>query len=135
MLSLTGTDIQPGHLDKCHRLHKESTVIIEFKERTSIDSVLRGRKNYKNQIKNLADLGLQKSFVTESLCTEYKRLAFICRMLKKGHHIYQTWFFNGRLFIVKVEGGIKTQINHIDNLNQLFSEELILKICSQGKNK
>ena len=70
MLSLTGTDIQPGHLDKCHRLHKESTVIIEFKERTPRESVLRGRKNYKNQIKNLANLGLQKSFVTESLCTE-----------------------------------------------------------------
>ena len=128
-LSLTGVAVKGAEIDKCHRLKRNETVIVEFKFRDKRDPILRSRKNLKDKKKELKDIEMEQVIVTESLCDEYQELDFICRMLKKRNKIAETWFFNGRLYI-KLEKGDPhgIQITHITDLYREFSTESINSI-------
>ena len=118
-LSLTGQNVRPCDLDKCHRMKNKTTVIFEFKFRDKRDPVLMGRKNLKGKKNELADLGMENVILTESLCKEYQELDYICRQLKKRKIIEETWFFNGRLFLKhKSEDQRRVLITHISDLYQ-----------------
>ena len=45
-LSLTGVAVKSAEIDKCHRLKRKETVILEFKFRDKRDPVLGGRKQF-----------------------------------------------------------------------------------------
>ena len=126
ILSLTGQVVRPSDLDKCHRLKKKDTVIMEFKFRDRRDPVLDGRKNLKDKKGELTQLGMDKVIITESLCYEYKELDFLCRRLKQNKKIADTWFYNGKLFLKhKPEDKHGIQITHVMDLYQQFSFEEI----------
>ena len=131
-LSLTGVPVKNVEIDKCHRLKRQETVILEFKFRDKRDPVLRNRKNLKNTSKELKELGMEQTIITESLCDEYKELDFICRNLKKKGKIAETWFFNGRLFIKHTpEESHGTQITHISDLHREFNIEIVNSILKR----
>ena len=50
-LSLTGVAVKSAELDKCHRLKRKDSVIIEFKFRDKRDPILARRKLLKNKTK------------------------------------------------------------------------------------
>ena len=127
-MSLTGVDVQPSNLDKCHRLKKESSVVVEFKVREQRDPVLFARKNLKNKKREMEGLGLKDVIMTESLCFGYKKLDFLCRKLKSNDKASDTSFFNGKLFLLL--GTEKKQISHINDLFALFDEESILSLLT-----
>ena len=130
-LSLTGVGVKGAEIDKCHRLKRKDTVIVEFKFRDKRDPVLGSRKNLKNKKNELKELGMEQVIVTESLCNEYRELDFICRTLKKTQKIAETCFFNGRLYIKRdVEGNV-IQITHISDLINEFSLELVNSILKR----
>ena len=125
-LSLTGIAVKGAEIDKCHRLKRKETVIVEFKFRDKRDPVLGGRKNLKNKKNELKDLGMDKVIVTESLCNEFRQLDFICRMLKKNQKVAETWFFNGRLYIKHgSEDKYGIQVTHISDLYKMFGIDVI----------
>ena len=115
-LSETGERVKVEDLDKCHRLKKETTIIMEFGSRAKRDAVLIGRKNLKGKNDVLSEMGLAKSFISESMCFELRRLDYICRRLKKDKYIFDTWFFNGRLYVLKNDKGKRVQIQHMLDL-------------------
>ena len=131
-LSLTGVPVKSAEIDKCHRLKRQETVILEFKFRDKRDPVLRSRKNLKDRKNELKDLGMEQTIVTESLCDEYQELDYICRMLKKKGKIAETWFFNGRLFIKHTSDESQgTQISHISDLHRVFNVDIITSILKR----
>ena len=125
MLTLTGEKITENDLAVCHRLQKATTIIMEFHQHDQRDSVLRGRKNLKDKRAELSSMGLGKSFIMESLTREYRRLDYLCRTLKKKEYIWETWFFNGRLHIIRQKDGKRETISHIQDLYCYFDRELI----------
>ena len=122
-LSLTGAEVTPSQLDKCHRL-KNNSVIVEFKYREHRDPVLWNRKKLKDKTAELRSIGLDKIIVSESLCSSYQKLDFICRKLKGDDKIKDTWFFNRKLMLVD-HGGKKFEIAHRSDLLALFDAETI----------
>ena len=131
-LSLTGVAVKGAEIDKCHRLKRKETVIVEFKFRDKRDPILRSRKNLKEKKDELKDIGMEQVIVTESLCDEYQELDFICRMLKKKNKIAETWFFNGRLFFKHAkEDPHGIQISHITDLYKEFGYDTINPILKR----
>ena len=131
VLSLTGQLITHVVIDKCHRLKNKSSVIIEFKSRDMRDPVLYGRKELKSKKKKLRDMRMENIIITESLSYGYKRLNFICRMLKKNNLIHDTCFFNGRLFIKSHPTADRLAIVHINELYNLFQKYIIDGLLSK----
>ena len=127
LLSLTGQDVTADDLDKCHLLKKD-TVIMEFESRDMRDAVVRGRKNLKCKSVDLSHLLMDKVMITESLCPQLAQLDYACWQLKKNKCIHQTWFFNGRLFVVINDGEKKRQITHITDMHELFGKQEIYDI-------
>ena len=125
MLSLTGVTVTQAEVDKCHRLKKQSSVVVEFKCRDTRDPILFARKSLKDKKTDLENIGMQDVIVTESLCTSFKRLDFLCRKLKKRKDIHDTWFFHGKLFIILNGETEKRQIAHFNDLLLFFDEELL----------
>ena len=125
LLSLTGVNVQMTDIDKCHRLSNQNNVIMEFRTRETRDSVLRGRKNLKDKDTELEDMNLKESMILESLCPEYATMDFVCRKLKKRHHISQTWFFNGKLWVKVLDLDDKVNIAHINDLYSMFGPTII----------
>ena len=70
--------------------------------------------------------------VTESICPEYKRLDFVCRMLLKRGEIQKTWFFNRKLVIVDNFENQKT-VSHINDLYNDFVIEAVDGILTKNK--
>ena len=60
-LSNTGVNVNEDDLEKCHRLKKKSTVIMEFGSRSLRDSVLMSRKKLEMRRKETNELGLGNS--------------------------------------------------------------------------
>ena len=83
MLALTGEPVNVDDIAVCHRLMKRTTVILEFHRRDKRDNVVKGRKNLKDKRAELSEMGLSKSYVTESMTREHRRLDYLCRVLKK----------------------------------------------------
>jgi hypothetical protein len=125
LTSLTGVPVAATDLDKCHRLNNKKNVILEFKTRDMRDGVLRGRKNLKNEEKNIQALDLKSCFILESLAPEFASMDYVCRVLKKSGKIHQSWFFNGRLYVVRAEEGAKECIGHITDLYNIFGNEVV----------
>ena len=125
-LSTTGVKVREEDLDKCHRLKSNTTVIMEFKSRALRDSVLMARKTLKGKKTENNDLGLGKSFISESLCNEYHRLSYLCGKLKKDGYAKETWYFNGKLFLTDTNGK-KFQIQHLSDIYEFATPESIDK--------
>ncbi len=123
-LSLTETAVTELDIDKCHRMKKEKTVILELKTRTLRDLLIKGRTSLKDKKTDITSLGLGNSFISESLCPEYKKLDFVCRKLKKNMLIAETWFFNGRLFVID-NAGEKMLITHMNDIFKIADESVV----------
>ena len=127
-MSLTGVDIRPSQIDKCHRLKKKTSVVVEFKVREDRDPVLFARKKLKNRKTDMENIGMKDVILTESMCFPYQKLDFLCRKLKSAGKANDTWFFNGKLFIVPNDE--KKQVCHINDLFSMFGEETVLSFLS-----
>ena len=125
MLSLTGVDINPGDIGKCHRLNNKNNVILEFSDRDKRDDMLRARKVLKGKSVELETMKMAKTMILESLCPDYACLDFLCRKLVKMGKLDQSWFFNGRLWIKSDTNSEKNNVSHIMDLYDLFGYELI----------
>ena len=120
LISLTGVQVVPDNIDKCHRLSNNQNVIIEFKERELRDDMLRSRKNLKSKDEDLKRINCTDTMILESLTPVYAMLDFLCRKLKKDGYIAETWFFNGRLWMIEREGFGKENITSIRDLYNCF---------------
>ena len=123
-LRTTGEDVKEADIDKCHRLSRQTTVIMEFGSRKVRDGILMSRKKLKDKKEELQAIGLDNSFINESLCYEYRQMDYVCRRLKKSELIKDTWYFNGKLFVVDYAGK-KHQIRHITDTYVFSSVEAI----------
>ena len=123
LISLTGVVVAPTNIDKCHRLYNKSNVIVEFKERELRDEMLRNRKNLKHKSEDLVKIKCSDTSILESLTPVYALLDFLCRKLKKDGFLSQTWFFNGKLWVIEHEGGRKLEISHIQDLYNMFGAD------------
>ncbi len=97
---------------------------MELKTRSLRDHILKGRKLLKDKKEDTAALGLGKSFINESLCPEFRKMDFVCRKLKKNKLVEETWFFNGRLYIVDNEGS-KLLISHMNDFDAVADESVV----------
>ena len=131
-ISLTGSVVTPNHLDKCHRLSNNSSVILEFNTRKDRDNILFNRKSLKNKQEELAAINMKKIFITDSLCFEYKKLDYVCRCLKDRGEIKDCWFFNGKLFIILLSEE-KLTVRSIDDLYNRFTVPLINSFLKKRK--
>ena len=120
LFSLTGPEVLPDDIDKCHRLFNKSNVIVEFNKRDKRDEILRNRKNLKDKTADLQALECTDAMILESLNPMYAMLDYICRQLKKDRHICETWFFNGKLWFIENVDGMKVQVAHINDLYNGF---------------
>ena len=130
-LSLTGTSVEPDHLQACHRMRKKDCIIIEFKWRKQKQRVLLDRKTLQNKSLDLTQLKFSGNlFVNESMCHENHQLAYKCCQLKSARKIHLTWFYNGTLHIKLVENGPIHKISHptdiekvlgVDNLDEYIN--------------
>lgn len=121
---MTGEDVSAEDFDKCHRLKKKSMVIIKFRLHKLRDEVLVNRKNLKNKRNETGDMGCGKSFIKESSCLQYRGLGYACRRLKKDEKIKDSYFYNGRLFVIENDGK-KVQIEHLTDTYEFSSEEIV----------
>jgi len=116
-------------IDKCHPLGtNNNSVILEFYVREQRDAMLRNRKTLKNKKKALEKLGCPNVMILESLCKSYGEMAYICRKLKSLENIQDTWFFNGRLYIIPLDDETRVHITHIKDLTDRFGQALINNI-------
>ena len=122
LLPCTSVEIKPDDIDVCHKLKTLGCIIIELHKRTDRYSVVCARKNVKSKKVKLEKENCAKMSVTESMCPEYKRLDFVCRMLKKHGKIQKTWFSNRKLIIVDNFENQKT-VSHINDLYNDFGIE------------
>ena len=120
LLSLTGVEIKPVDIDKCHRLNNKNNVILEFNLREKRDEMLRLRKNLKGKATDLENMKMKRVMIVESLCPDYACLDFLCRKFAKNGQINQTWFFNGKLWIKENVDSEKVNITHITDLYSKF---------------
>ena len=125
LLTLTGVAVVPANIDKCHRLSNRANVIVEFKEREVRDKMLRSRKHLKTKSKELGDMQCAQTMIHESMTPVYSLLDFLCRRLKRDGHLSQSWFFNGKLWIIVNEGDEKANIVHIQDLYNFFGIESV----------
>jgi len=132
LLSLTQpTDapVLPSQIDVVHKLKKEGNIIVELTSRTLQAKVLKGRKTLKEKTKQdtLKAKKCGKLSVVESLCQEYKKLDYACRMISKKNQDTRSFFFNRKLFLVRsVEGQDKFhRISHISDLYALYGDTLV----------
>ena len=125
LLSKTGVDVKAADIDVCHIVGKKENgrAIIEFKNRDIRYRLIKNRK----QLKGVEVPGHGKLYINESLCPQYKQLDFICRTLRGDGDIHNTWFYNGRLWVVKDEGDDKKPIGHIQDLYALLGAEKVDK--------
>ena len=121
LLSQTGTPVQATDIDICHTLGTRGRVIMELKERTLRDSVLRTRKTLKDK----SDEVFGKIFISESLCKDFKKLDYASRKLKKNYKCHNSWFFNGRLWVQMTEISAGKQIGHIQDLYNIFGNQIV----------
>ena len=82
------------------------------------------RSKLKDKKEQLQAMRLEKSFINERLCYEYRQMDYICRRLKKSRRIKDTWFFNGKLFVID-GAGKKHQIRYITDTYDFSSVETI----------
>ena len=93
-------------------------IIIEFGRRDLQTNILKARKNFKNEKVELGKLECPKLSVVKSMCHEYKRLDYACRMLVKSNDLEKTFFFNRKLHVVK--NGEHQLITHLADLYDMF---------------
>jgi hypothetical protein len=124
LTSLTGVPVVATDLDKCHRLNNKNNVILEFKTRDMRDAVLRGRKNLKNEEKNIQALDLQNCFILESLAPEFARMDYVCRVLKKSGKIHSHGSSMGDSMWSRQKGA-KECIGHITDLYNIFGNNVV----------
>ena len=134
LLSLTEVNIGVDDIGKCHKLGGDGkSVIMEFRCREKRDEMLLGRKKLKNKADQMENLGMSGAIISESMCREYARLDFVCRMLKKRGEAQETWFFNGRLFIKLALNAKRIQVTHIRDLYERFGHEIIDTILTTSR--
>ena len=120
--------IDPSNIEDCHWLKSNGPkkVIIKFARRKDANLV---RKN-KNKLKgmNLSSVGINNPvFINDSLCSYYKMLWRKCKKLWSSKYIHAFWVSNGTLRIKLTENGCVYIITYIQDLDELFPENELLR--------
>ena len=117
-----GCTIDPGFIDDCHRLGKNSDrVIIKFSRRKDCKQVLQAKKDLKDL--NTDDLDLPrgtKIFVNQSLCPYYRMLWSKSKRLRSMGMI-NSFFISGGTVKVKIaENSRPLAITHLNDFTVHF---------------
>ena len=103
----------------CHRIGKKSkrprNVIVRFINRKTAFTVLKRKKELKNG-------NFKNYFVIENLCPLNKRIFNKLYRLKMEKEIHSVWSFNGQVFCKLVEDGDRIQVQHVDEIADLFND-------------
>ena len=132
-----GVQVQQRDFHAIHRLTKKSVVIAKCVNRRDAIAILRAKKS----LREIGDgdrkkLGVQnKIYVNESLCPEYRRLFGICNALHKQKKIASFFTINGSIKVTTKEGGEKSLIGHIADLNKLVGDKVVKGVMDAHKNK
>ena len=111
----TGKDIHA-----IHRLGTKSSrprnVIVRFVNRKTAFTLLKNKKQLgKSKYKNY--------YVTENLCPVNKKIFNILYKRKKNNELHSLWTYNGNVFVKVKEGDHRVQVQHLDDIEDLFTED------------
>ena len=118
--------ITASNIVGCHRIGKKSkkprNVIVRFINRKSAFTLLKRKKELKNsKFKNY--------YVIENLCPFNKRIFNRLYRLKMEKEIHSVWSFNGQVYCKMEEDGDRIQVQHIDEIDDLFNNS---EYCDDG---
>ncbi len=115
------TNINPYNIVGVHRIGKKfnskpRNVIVRFLNKKSAFSFLKKKKNLKSsKFKNY--------YVIENLCPFNKKIFNRLYKLKKENELHSVWSYNGQVFVQLEENGERIQVQHLDEIRDLFVEE------------
>ena len=115
-IKLSGNDI---HV--LHRIGKSSSsrprnVIVRFTNRKTAFTLLKKKKKLK-------DGKFKRYYVIENLCPYNKRIFNKLYARKKNNEIHSLWSYNGNVFVKVHEGDDRVQVQHLDDIPDLFTDD------------
>ena len=112
ILSGIGIEIDKERdIQACHRYGSKNTVIVKFTNRKMVNSILSLKSTLSEDI-----------FINESLCPRNKTIRGRCNLLKKKGKVTAIATRNGMIRIKLPNGNGYTNINHEDDLYDMFPD-------------
>lgn len=130
IFSSVDIDVKPEEIEACHRLpsrnaNKDKNVIVRFVNRKVIEKACSKESRNKLSACSKLELGFQedtKLFFNENLSPYYRRLAWMCRELKRKKEISGTWFRDGKLFYKMDDDSYPECVSHSEDLYEAFPD-------------
>ena len=130
-----GVAVKERDFHAIHRLKKKSIVIAKCVNRRDAIAILRAKQSLRDTTDDdRKKLGVSgKIYVNESLCPEYRRLLGICNGLHKAKKLASFFTINGSIKVTLKEGGEKSIIGHMDDLNKLVGQKVVKEVMDAYK--
>ena len=111
-INVNATDIEA-----CHRLSTNSRqdVILKFVNRKNVEKALKRDSKTKLAACDMDKLGFgedTKLYFNENLSPYYRRLAWMCRVLKRSRKIFGTWTREGKIYYKFDEDSAPVVVSH-----------------------
>ena len=114
--NITGKDVHNLHRIGKRSPTKPRNVIVRFVNRKTAFATLKNKKKLKS--------GEYKHYyVIENLCPYNKKIFNTCYRHKKNKELHSVWTYNGNVFVKVHEGGDRVQVEHLDDIDNLFDDE------------
>ncbi len=123
-------NIKPFNIVGVHRIGKKfnskpRNVIVRFLNKKTAFALLKKKKNLKStKFKNY--------YVIENLCPFNKKIFNKLYKLKKEDEIRSVWSYNGQVYVQLEEDGERIQVQHLDEIPDLFKENSRRSYGSDG---
>ena len=124
-INISGKDIHA-----LHRIGKKTSrprnVIVRFVNRKTAFTTLKSKKKLNS--------GKYKHyFVSENLCPYNKKIFNACYRYKKNKELHSVWSYNGNLFVKVRDGDNRVQVEHLEDIQDLFSEDEDEESAEEGE--
>lgn len=115
-ITVTGKDIHAVHRIGKKSNNRPRNVIVRFVNRKTAFTLLKNKKKLNNT-------PFKNYFVTENLCPYNKRIFNALYKRKKNKEIHSLWSYNGNVFVKVRESDDRAQVQHLDEIEELFSDD------------
>ena len=115
-ITVTGKDIHAHHRIGKSSSNRPRNVIVRFVNRKTAFTLLKNKKKLKNTQYN-------NYYITENLCPYNKKLFNILYKRKKNKDIHSLWSYNGNVFVKVREDYDRVHVQHLDDIDDLFSDD------------
>ena len=115
-ITVTGKDIHAVHRIGKKSNNRPRNVIVRFVNRKTAFTLLKNKKKLNNT-------PFKNYFVIENLCPYNKRIFNALYKRKKNKEIHSLWSYNGNVFVKVRESDDRAQVQHLDEIEELFSDE------------